>query len=245
MASTIPKYDVKYFKESPLRDSFSFLNRLEKFSNPHIRPLWRQARTAKADALRTRISRTAEILRTHSRSLCPLTAGDPVFLQNQQGHNANKWDRSGLVVDSLGHDQYRVKVDGSGRLTLRNCRFLRSYTPVSPATQPQFTAPLPPGCHPDQAPMSVHAYTVLPQEVTQSPPTAPLSPIHSRAPRPSTDCPSPEHGSLDDPSPATVITPAPRSAPELPSSAPEHGRPHLIRRPPKHFEPETGMWTER
>ena len=27
----------------PLRDSFSFVNRLEKFSNPHIRPLWRQA----------------------------------------------------------------------------------------------------------------------------------------------------------------------------------------------------------
>ena len=27
----------------PLKDSFSFVNRLEKFSNPHIRPLWRQA----------------------------------------------------------------------------------------------------------------------------------------------------------------------------------------------------------
>ena len=104
--------------------SFSFVNRLEKFSNPHIRPLWRQAWAAKEEALRTRITRTTESLNAHSR---PLTLGERVFLQNQQGPNPTKWDRSGVVVESAGHDKYRVKVDGSGRIPLRNRRFLRAY----------------------------------------------------------------------------------------------------------------------
>jgi len=126
----------------PLRDSFSFVNRLEKFSNPHIRPLWRQAWAAKEDALRTRMSRTTESLRAHSRPLRPLALGEKVFLQNQQGPNPNKWDRSGVMVESLGHDQYRIKVDGSGRLTLRNRRFLRGYTPATPYARQHPAAPL-------------------------------------------------------------------------------------------------------
>lgn len=31
----------------PLRDTLSFVNQLEKFSNPNVRPLWRQAWAAK------------------------------------------------------------------------------------------------------------------------------------------------------------------------------------------------------
>ncbi|XP_048576073.1 uncharacterized protein LOC116603222 [Nematostella vectensis] len=120
----------------PLRDTLAFVNRQEKFSNPHIRPLWRQAWAAKEDALRTRISRTTESLREHARPLRPLAIGTRVFLQNQQGPNPNKWDRSGVVVEAAGHDQYRVKVYGSGRVTLRNRRFLRAYTPALP-TIPQ------------------------------------------------------------------------------------------------------------
>ena len=55
----------------------------------------------------------------------------------QKGPNPTKWDRSGVVMESPGHDQYRVKVDGSGRLTLRNRRFLRSYTPATPSITPR------------------------------------------------------------------------------------------------------------
>ena len=110
----------------PLRDSLSFVNRLEKFSIPHIRPLWRQAWEAKEEALRKCITRTTKSLKTHSRPLRPLSLGDKVFLQNQQGPNPTKWDRSGVVVESASHDQYRLKVDGSGPITLRNLRFLRA-----------------------------------------------------------------------------------------------------------------------
>ena len=81
--------------------------------------------------------RTTESLREHSPPLRPLAPGEIVFLQNQQGASSTKWDRSGIVVESLGHDQYRVKIDGSGRLTLRNRRFLRTYTPATPSIELQ------------------------------------------------------------------------------------------------------------
>ena len=64
----------------PLRDTLSFVNRLEKFSNPNVRPLWRQAWAAKEEALRSRLSRTTESLKEHSRPLRPLVLGEKVFL---------------------------------------------------------------------------------------------------------------------------------------------------------------------
>ncbi|KAK3700483.1 hypothetical protein QZH41_004740 [Actinostola sp. cb2023] len=121
----------------PLRDSLAFVNRLEKYTNPNIRPLWRHAWAAKEDALRARMTRTTESLKAHSRALRPLSIGEHVFLQNQQGSNPTKWDRSGVVMESPVHDQYRVKVDGSGRLTLRNRRFLRAYTQATPSITPR------------------------------------------------------------------------------------------------------------
>ena len=98
----------------PSRDTLSSVNRLEKFSNPNIRPLWRHAWAAREEALRTRITRTTESLRAHSRPLRPLAIGARVFLQNQKGASSTKWDRSGTVGDVPGYDQYRVKVDGYG-----------------------------------------------------------------------------------------------------------------------------------
>ena len=115
----------------PLRDAFSFVNRLEKFSNPNIRPIWRDAWAAKEEALRTRVSRTTESLTEGSRPLRPLLVGERVFIQNQQGANPNKWDRSGIVVETMDHDQYSVKVDGTGRITRRNRRFLRAFKPAT------------------------------------------------------------------------------------------------------------------
>ena len=55
-----------------------------------------------------------------------LNLGNIVSLQNQAGPRAKKWDRTGVVVEVLPFDQYRVKVDGSGRVTLRNRQFLRN-----------------------------------------------------------------------------------------------------------------------
>ena len=79
--------------------------------------------------MRNRFSRSLESLNARSRYLLPLAVGDQVFIQNQRGPNGNKWDKSGTVVGIRPFDQYVLKVDGSGRLTLRNRKFLRKFVP--------------------------------------------------------------------------------------------------------------------
>ena len=112
-----------------LRDSFAFLNRLEKFTNPSVRPTWREAWKMREDALRTRFSKTTEKLNRNSRFLPSLNIGDRCLVQNQTGNHPTKWDKSGLIVEVLPFDQYMVIVDGSRRLTRRNRKYLRKYTP--------------------------------------------------------------------------------------------------------------------
>ena len=48
-----------------------------------------------------------------------------VQIQNQKGTDPKRWNKSGKVIERLVYDQYLVKVDGGGRLTRRNRRFLR------------------------------------------------------------------------------------------------------------------------
>ena len=64
-------------------------------------------------------------LEEHTKALGELNPGDVVQIQNQTGPHANKWDMSGVVIESLGFDSYTVKVDGSGRVSKHNRRFLR------------------------------------------------------------------------------------------------------------------------
>ena len=120
----------------PLRDAFSFVNRLEKFKNDAISPIWRDAWELKEKALRSRFVKTSEILNRHSRNLTELSVGDRCFVQNQTGNNPNKWDRTGTVMEVNPHDQYTVRIDGSGRLTTRNRRFLRQFQPATTEIQP-------------------------------------------------------------------------------------------------------------
>ena len=43
----------------------------------------------------------------------------------RQNPKSTRWDRSGKIVECLPHRQYKIKLDGTGRLTLRNRRHLR------------------------------------------------------------------------------------------------------------------------
>ena len=60
----------------------------------------------------------------------PLVVGDCVRVQNQTGPHPLKWDKTGIIIEVRQFDQYVVKVDGSGRVTLRNKKFLRKYIPA-------------------------------------------------------------------------------------------------------------------
>ena len=75
--------------------------------------------------MRTRMPRLTDSLDMHTRPLAPLSFGDKVFLQNQHGSHPKNWDKLGTVVELGNYEHYWVKIDGSGRLSLTNRRFLR------------------------------------------------------------------------------------------------------------------------
>ena len=55
-----------------------------------------------------------------------------VQIQNQHDTHANKWDRTGRMVEALPYNQYLVRVDGSGRITRYNRKTLRKILAFEP-----------------------------------------------------------------------------------------------------------------
>ena len=225
----------------PLRDAFTFATRLEKFSNANILPLWRDAWEAKENALRQRYHRTTEALKEHSRPLPPLHTGDRCYIQNQTGNQPKRWNRSGTVIETLGHDSYLVKVDGSGRVTKRNRRFLRKFTLPSPIIQHPT-----PGMIPFNHPTPKSDVTTYQQDTTNAPPDVQLEPYnyedtglreHATAPQES----EPVVEIEDSVDPLPQIDP-PEDEASLPISISRHrcsaGKPRI-------YEPETGKWVEQ
>lgn len=94
---------------------------------PH--PVWQETLGAREEALRIRHMKISERLTEHTRHLPPLVVSDHVRIQNQSGPFPNKWDKTGVIIEVRQFDQYVVRVDGSGRVTLRNRKFLRKYIP--------------------------------------------------------------------------------------------------------------------
>ena len=95
---------------------------------PH--KIWQETLAAREDALRIRHARISERLEEHTRHLPPLRVSDNVRIQNQTGPNPTKWDKTGIVIEVRQFDQYIVRVDGSGRVTLRNRKFVRKFLAV-------------------------------------------------------------------------------------------------------------------
>ena len=153
---------------------------------------WRETLANREEALRNRHMRAHERLSEHTRVLPPLVVGDTVRLQNLIGPHPTKWDKTGLIIEVRQFDQYVVKVDGSGRVTIRNRKHLRSYTPfISPAqARDEWTvqrAPRVPAqemrqpptvTNPQPTPNPRHSPAVIPQDdaVNPSPSTPPPSP---------------------------------------------------------------------
>ena len=87
-------------------------------------------------ALARRYEVQGERLARGTRTLPALEVGDLVSVQNQTGPRAKKWDKTGVVVETKPNDQYRIKIDGSGQVTLRNRQFLRKISQGQPQSQP-------------------------------------------------------------------------------------------------------------
>jgi len=113
-----------------LKDTLPTLDKsVMVFENKDICNQWHEAWAAKEDAIRVRLVRSCENLEPGSRELIALKEGDRVLIQNQAKNRGrpNKWDRQGVIIAVKGNDQCLVKVDGTGRLTLRNRRYLRRF----------------------------------------------------------------------------------------------------------------------
>ena len=111
-----------------LNDAMPVLDKsLTIFENNQIHSEWHELWAKKEDAIRSRLVKSCEALEKGSKDFIPLQVGDHVFIQNQGSNlkNQKKWDREGTILKKGENDQYLVKVRGTGRLTLRNRRFLR------------------------------------------------------------------------------------------------------------------------
>ena len=147
-------------------------------------------------ALRERVLRGAERWSRHTRDLKPLQIGQKVLVQNQHGAGkiAKKWDRTGQVIEDLGYNKYRIRVDGSGRVSDRNRQFLRQITPATPSLPGPGPSPGP-SCH-DTAPAQS---PVLPPVQPQPPPMQAPAPVtvdtepQPEAPEPLHSEPEPGH----------------------------------------------------
>ena len=163
--------------------------------------VWVDCREKRELAMRQRVLRGAEKWTEHTRSLKPLQLGEKVIVQNQYGAGkiAKKWDRTGQVVEDLGYNKYRIRIDGSGRVSDRNRQYLRKFTPFTstlPGPKPQTFAPLQPDDY------------SLQEEAT---PTVAVPPSHV-----SNDAPGPV---VDDSAPTPEIEPEPNFV--TPPSSPE------------------------
>ena len=98
-----------------------------------MNPGWQELLENRDLALARRHAKRGQDLEEHTRKLRQLKEGEVVSIQNQRGNKPTRWDCTGTVVEVRPNDQYVVKVDGSGRLTVRNRKFLRPIKPVKEA----------------------------------------------------------------------------------------------------------------
>ena len=85
---------------------------------------WIISATQRERAYASRNRKIVERYNAHARELQPLTVQTQVLVQSKN----KRWDRKGTIVEVLPHRQYRIRMSPSGRVTLRNRRFIRMCT---------------------------------------------------------------------------------------------------------------------
>uniref|UniRef100_A0A7M5WYD2 Uncharacterized protein n=1 Tax=Clytia hemisphaerica TaxID=252671 RepID=A0A7M5WYD2_9CNID len=107
----------------------------------------------------------------HAKTLPSLSVGTAVVIQNRSKKHQRRWIRSGMIVETLPNRQYRVRTNGSGRVTLQNRRFLRPATFVSPTALPTPTN-LPPASPLETTPPTIpHPTVPMPAQPQPAQPT--------------------------------------------------------------------------
>ena len=132
-----------------------------------MREEWTMLADAREKPMAKRHVRCRASYDSHAKQLPQLTIGDYVAVQNQHGNNPKRWSSTGRVVElDARHKQYRVRIDGSRRATVRNRRFLRRIDPVcrSPRVPMQNTSD---GAKDVMTPIQVGAESMARQEAAR------------------------------------------------------------------------------
>ena len=145
------------------------------------------------------------------------------------------------MIETPGHDSYLVKVDGSGRVTKRNRRFLRKFTLPSPIIQHPTPAMIP-FDHPTPQP----DITTYQQDITNAPRDVQLEPydydntgLQEQA------------TALQESEPVVEVDDSVDHLPQIDPPEDEASSPISISRhrrsagKPRRYEPETGKWVEQ
>ena len=195
----------------PIRD---FIPILPGRYQPHT--TWEETLTAREEALRNCHMRAHERWSEHTKRLPPLQVGDHVRIQNQIGNFPKRWDKTGTVIEVRQFDQYAIKVHGSGRVTLRNRKFLRRYLPVITPAKPRsilddLRLPIPPQIIENLPSQDLPSLTDTPPSLVATTPPSPneTHPVPDDSPPPLAQPPGPI-------SPPTDHTPS-VSAPSQPT----------------------------
>ena len=168
---------------------------------PNFRQEWKDTAHWRELALQRRSSKINEKLLEHTKNLVPLQINDTVLVQNQLGNHPKRWDKRGTVIEVLPHRQYKIRMDGSRRISLRNRQFLRKFTPI-------------------EHPLSNHTHQEQPRETNE--------PVPAIVPNPDLPAPgydgrqndlvqAPRNG--NDPEPPMLLYPAPINLQENQSDA--------------------------
>ena len=111
-----------------------------------------------------------------ARKLRPLVLGTNVVVQRE----TKRWEHTGRIVEVLPYRQYRIRMFHSGRVILRNRRFLREYTTIHPedihplSIEPQASAPAPSTPALESAPSTPAPPTPAPPTLAPSTPASPI-----------------------------------------------------------------------
>ena len=129
-------------------NSYSTANSVIPFLyKPHSK--WVAAAQCWEEILFHHNAKIVERYNKYTHNLPLLQADDTVAIQSPLDH---RWNMTGKIISALPDHQYRIRVNGSGRITLRNncflrkCKFKPTPTPIPSATpgpiNPTSNAPL-------------------------------------------------------------------------------------------------------
>ena len=115
---------------------------------------------------------------SQSHNLPPLQVGNMVLIHDPSTVLVHKrWTRTGRVVEVLPYHQYHIRMDGSGRLSLQNRKFLKinpnakvehPLQPSIPLPPPRFPSNTTSNLNPDAPPFVVEHPTESPARIPRA-----------------------------------------------------------------------------